>query len=57
MDTGQIALDSTVAVAVQQLKAISEMQMDIMKNMAKSQQQMAELMHAAGVGQNIDVSA
>jgi hypothetical protein len=55
MDTGQIALTSTMAVAVQQLQAINEMQMEIMQNIANSQQQMAALMHSAGIGQNVDV--
>ena len=58
MDVGQISA-STVAVTavVKELQAINEMQMAIMKSLSDSQQQMTEMLQAAGIGQNLDVQA
>ena len=58
MEVSQIAV-STAAVAaiVNELQAINEAQMAIMKNLAESQIQMSEMLRAAGIGQNINVSA
>ena len=57
MDAGRVALDSSMAMIVQQLQATSEMQVAVMKKIAESQQQMAEMLASIGVGQNIDVTA
>lgn len=58
MEVSQIAV-STAAVAaiVNELQAINEAQMAIMKSLAESQIQMSEMLRAAGIGQNINVSA
>ena len=55
MDAGRVALDSSMAMIVQQLQATSEMQVAVMKKIAESQQQMAEMMASMGIGQNINV--
>ncbi len=55
MDVSQVAMTSSMAAIVQELQTISEMQTAIMKSIAASQQQMAEMLHQMGVGQNIDI--
>jgi len=57
MDAGQVALDSSMAMIVQQLQTTGKMQTAVMKKIVESQQQMAELLTAVGVGQNIDLIA
>lgn len=46
-----------MSMAVQQLKVISEMQMEVMKMLAESQAQMSQIMQSQGIGQTIDISA
>jgi hypothetical protein len=57
MDAGQVALDSSMAMIVQQLQATGEMQTAVMRKIAQSQQQMSEMLAAIGVGQNINLMA
>jgi hypothetical protein len=58
MEVSQIAVSTAaVAVIVNELQAINEAQMAIMKSLAESQIQMSEMLRAAGIGQNINVSA
>ncbi len=57
MDAGTIALDGSMAMIVQQLQTTSEIQTAVMKKIAESQQQMAEVLAAVGIGQNVDVTA
>ena len=57
MDAGQIALNSSMAMIVQQLQATTEMQLELLKQTAESQQQMLKLLAAAGIGENVDVTA
>ncbi len=57
MDAGTIALDGSMAMIVQQLQTTSELQTAVMKKIAESQQQMAEVLAAVGIGQNVDVTA
>ena len=57
MDTGQIALDSSMALIVRQLQTTTEMQLAVMKKIAESQQQMAEILNAIGIGSNVDAFA
>lgn len=58
MEVSQIAVSTAaVAVVVNELQAINEAQMAIMKSLAESQIQMSEMLRAAGIGQNINVSA
>lgn len=57
MDVSQVSMTSSMAAIVQELQTISEMQTAIVKSIAASQQQMAEMLHAMGLGQNIDIRA
>jgi hypothetical protein len=57
MDAGQVALDSSMALIARQLQTTTEMQLAVMKKIAESQQQMAEMLTAIGIGSNVDVSA
>ena len=57
MDAGPVPLDSSMAMIVQQLQTVGEMQTAVMKKIAESQQQMAEMLAAIGVGQNISLMA
>jgi len=58
MEVSQIAVSTAaIAAVVNELQAINEAQMAIMKSLAESQIQMSEILRAAGIGQNINVSA
>ena len=57
MDVSQIAMTSSMAVIVRQLEGMAEMQTALMKEMADSQQQIADLLQSMGIGQNIDIQA
>ena len=50
-------MNSSMAMIVRQLQGMAELQMAVMKEMADSQQQVAELLQSMGIGQNIDVRA
>ena len=58
MEVSQIAVSTAaVAAVVNELQAINEAQMAIMKSLADSQIQMSEMLRAAGIGQNISIRA
>ena len=57
MGTSQISLDHSMATIVRQIQSTTEMQVAVMKQIAESQQQMAQMIAAAGVGQNLNVIA
>ncbi len=57
MDTSQVALDSSMATIVRQIQTTTAMQVAIMKQLAESQQQIAAMIAAAGVGENLNVTA
>ena len=57
MDAGRVALDSSMAMIVQQLQTTGEMQVAVLKKIAESQQQMSEMLTSIGIGQNVDVKA
>ena len=57
MNIDAVATTSAMTAAVQQLQTVSELQMETMKQLAASQQQMAAMITREGVGQNVDVSA
>jgi hypothetical protein len=57
MDTGQVALNSSMAMIVQQLQDTNEMQLEMLKIAVESQQQMLKMLTAPGVGEHIDVTA
>ena len=48
---------SAMAVAAQQMQAVTEMQMELIKTMVESQEQLIAMLNAAGVGANIDTQA
>jgi hypothetical protein len=50
-------INSSMAMLVQQLQTTAEMQLEMLKNAAESQQQMVKMLAAAGVGENVDVTA
>jgi len=45
---------ASMANTVRQLQTINKMQMEIMKSLADSQAQVADMVQASGIGQNID---
>ena len=57
MDVNQVAMNSSIAMIVRQLGSMAEMQMAVMKEMADSQRQIAEMLQTMGIGQNIDLRA
>ena len=58
MEVSQIAVSTAaIAAVVNELQSINEAQMAIMKSLAEGQIQMSEMLRAAGIGQNINVSA
>ncbi len=58
MDVSQVSVSTNaVTAAVRELQGINDLQMAIMKSMADSQQQMTEILQAAGIGQKINVQA
>ena len=57
MDISQVTTSTAMAAAVRNLQAIAEAQMAVMKTIAEGEQQVAAMLQAAGVGQNIDVHA
>ena len=57
MDVSQVTMNSAMATIVRELQTVSEMQTEVMKSIAAGEQQMAEMLHAIGVGRNVDVKA
>ena len=49
--------NSILAVAAQQMQAVTEMQMELIKTMAESQEQLITMLNATGVGLNVDTQA
>ena len=47
---------ASMAIAVKQLQTISAAQMEVMKNLAESQAQMAQMLQTEGIGLNINIS-
>lgn len=57
MEIAPLQSNSAVAMAVQALETTNALQMDVLKHMADSQQQMAALLQEMGLGQAIDIMA
>lgn len=58
MEVSQVSVSTTaIAMAVRELQAISEAQMAIMKSIADSQQQVSQILQAAGIGQTLNIQA
>ena len=49
--------NSAIAVAAQQVQAVTEMQMELIKTMVEGQQQLIAMLNASGVGLNVDTQA
>jgi hypothetical protein len=49
--------NSVIAVAAQQMQAVTEMQMELIKSMAESQEQLVAMLNASGLGLNVDTQA
>jgi hypothetical protein len=49
--------NSVLAVAAQQMQAVTEMQMELIKSMAESQEQLVAMLNASGLGLNVDTQA
>ena len=51
------ATNSAVTALARHVQAVTEMQTAVMKQIAESQQQLADMLAALGIGQNIDIQA
>jgi hypothetical protein len=57
MDISAISSTTAVAAVVRQLQTVNEAQMAIMSQMAAAQQDLASMLAAMGIGQNISLQA
>ncbi len=57
MDIAPINTNTALAAVVRMEGDNAEMQTKMMKQQADSQQQLAEMLQAIGVGQNVDIKA
>jgi hypothetical protein len=57
MDISAVTSTAAVAAMVQQLQVVNEAQMAIMSQMAAAQQDLASMLAAMGIGQNISIQA
>ena len=57
MDISAVSSTTAMAAMVLQLQTVSAIQTAVMQQVADSQQQMADLLAAAGIGQTIDIRA
>ena len=56
MDIAPVLTNSAMTAVTRQLQTNAAIQTSIMKQLAESQQMMAEMLHSLGVGQTIDLS-
>jgi hypothetical protein len=57
MDIAPISTDAAMIAVVRQMDTQAAVQTAVLKNMAESQQAMAEMLYDIGVGQKVDVTA
>ena len=57
MDVSSISSSTAIAAIVRQLQTVSELQTEVMSQVVDSQQQLAQMLAAMGIGQNIDIMA
>jgi hypothetical protein len=57
MDIAPISTNAAMIAVVRQMDTHAAVQTAVLKNMAESQQAMAEMLYDIGVGQKVDVSA
>lgn len=55
MDISAVTSTTAVATIVRQLQMVGEAQMAIMRQMADAQQDLASMLAAMGIGQNINI--
>jgi hypothetical protein len=55
MEISPISTNSAMALAARQLSANTALQTTVMKQIAQSQQQLADMLQEIGVGQQVDV--
>lgn len=55
MDVSPISTNSAMMGIARQLESNAAMQMAILKQIAEGQQQMADILQALGIGQNVDI--
>jgi hypothetical protein len=57
MEISPVSTNSAMAGITRQLETTTAMQTAILKQMAQSQQQMADILQALGIGQSVDIQA
>ena len=57
MEVGSIVVSAAMTTITLQLQTTTEMQMAVMKQLAESQQRMADMLQSLGIGQAIDLQA
>ena len=57
MEISPVSTNSAIAGITRQLETTTAMQTAILKQMAQSQQQMADILQALGIGQSVDIQA
>ncbi len=57
MDIASITTNTAMAAVVRQLQTVNEIQTAVMRQLAESQQDLAAMLAAMGIGQNIDIQA
>jgi uncharacterized protein with HEPN domain len=57
MDISAVTSSTAVAAIVRQLQIVGEAQMAVMSQMAEAQQDLASMLAAMGIGQNINIQA
>jgi hypothetical protein len=57
MDIAPISTNAAMIAVVRQMDSHAAVQTAVLKNMAESQQAMAEMLYDIGVGQKVDVTA
>jgi hypothetical protein len=57
MEISPLSTNSAMTAVARQLGTNAAMQTEMLKQMAESQQQMAEMLQAIGLGQTVDIQA
>jgi hypothetical protein len=57
MDIAPISTNAAMIAVVRQMDSHAAVQTAVLKNMAESQQAMAQMLHDIGVGQKVDITA
>ncbi|MFZ1983840.1 MAG: hypothetical protein WAU91_05455 [Desulfatitalea sp.] len=57
MEISPLSTNTAMTAVARQLGTNAAIQTEMLKQMAESQQQMAEILQAIGLGQNVDIQA